>query len=429
MSMSAQDIGRIEVSPPWKRLDVGVFGLLILSLMLYQIQHLVPQFALFHVREVLYLYLYARVLFFYRIRLTRPLMVMLLFLAGACLVAIHTYYLAGQAVAVPAFTRFVHLALAAPLAAVLLEKDEDILMVLYLWMGVVTAGIMTVVYQMLGGEMAWLVQKYIAIRGDLVRHKSLMGEPNVGGISAALLYILASMCVKRDTIRYFLLFASSFLVVVSISKAAFVGFVFANFVILAADYHNASKTGSAFPSQRLRVQTLAILGWFLLMASHPLLYRYMEVGFNSFIGRQLAVPGAIEDFGDRFVFSRYGGGFDLRGLGELVFGQSFTRAGSVAADLKIPNAAIPHNMYLEVYLVGGLMLLGTLIAVQGSAIKMLTRSVNTRPNLYVVLLPLFVLISLYMTGYPNLYEPITGTLFWLIVGITCRPLANVMVRT
>ncbi len=413
----------------WKCLDVAMFGLLILSLMSYQLQHLVPQFGSFHVREVLYLYLYARVLCSYRISLTGPLIVMLGYLAGTCLVAIHTYYIAGRAVAVPGFSRFVHLALAAPLAAVLLEKDEDIRVMLYLWMGVVTTGIMTVVYQLLGGEMPWLVQKYIAIRGDLVRHMSLMGEPNVGGISAALLYLLASTIIRKAVIRYFLVFASSFLVIVSISKAAFVGFMFANFAILSADYLNARKMGSAFPSRQLIVQTVAVLGWVVLLACHPLLYRYMEVGFNSFIGKQLAVPGAIEDFGDRFVFSKYGGGFALSDLGQLLFGQSFARAGSVAVELKIPNAAGPHNMYLEVYLVGGLMLLGALIVVQGLAIKRLIRSVNTGPRLYVVLLPLFVLISLYMTGYPNLYEPITGTLFWLIVGVTCRPLPDVTVRT
>ena len=458
MSMSAEDIGRIEMSLPWKRLDVGVFGLLILSLMLYQIQHLVPQFALFHVREVLYLYLYARVLFFYQVRLTKPFVALLLYLSATCLVAFHTYYLAGLAVAVPGFTRFVHLSLAAPLAAVLLDKDADIRAMLYLWMGVVTAGIMTVAYQMLGGEMPWLVQNYIAIRGDLVRHKSLMGEPNVGGISAALLYLLASTIVTKATVRYFLLFASSFLVLASISKAAVVGFLFVNFVIVIEDYRATRITGFGFPSRRLCLQTMAVLGWILMLALNPLLYQYMTVGFNSFVGNQLAVPGAVEDFGDRFVFSQYGGSifdfnaftnslaaFQLTGgdlsvlstfvnnlsaffsylgavfldLVPVMFGQSFTRAGSAAIELKIPNAAGPHNMYLEVFLVGGLMLTVALVVVQALTIKTLIRQRATNSGLYKVLLPLLVLISLYMTGYPNIYEPITGTLFWLIVGISC----------
>jgi hypothetical protein len=413
---------------PWKRIDVFLFGFLILCLMLYQIQHLVPHFAKLHVREVLYLYLYFRVLFFYRINLTLPLLVMLMLLAGACLVAIHTYYLAGIVVAVPAFSRFVHLALVAPLAAVLLEKDQDILMMLYLWVVVVIFGIMTIIYQMLGGEMAWLVQKYIAIRGDLLRHKSLLGEPNVGGMSAALLYILASMIVRRVAIRYLLLFASSFLVVVSISKAAFIGFIFANLVILASDYKIARKVGSVFPSRRIIFQTLAVLGWFLLMALHPLLYRYLEVNFNSFIGKQLAVPGAIEDFSDRFIFFRFGGGVGFRDYLELLFGQSFTRAGSVALDLKIPNAVGPHNMYLEVFLVGGLILLAAFIAVQYLTIKNLILNKNSNFKFNTILLPNFVLISIFMTVYPNFYEPITGTLFWLIVGVTCSSLSNVTAR-
>lgn len=404
----------------WKKIDIALLGLLVLSLMLYQLQLLVPQLAVFHVRETLYLYLYVRLLLFHRPRLKGPLMATVLFLGGACFVAAHTYYLAGPTLAIPAFTRFVHLALLAPLAAGLLEDGADARLMIYLWMCVVVIGILTVAYQMLGGEMAWLVQNYIAIRGDLVRHKSLMGEPNVGGMAAALLYLLASMIIAKGAIRYFLLFVSVFLIVVSLSKAAVVGFVFANAVILADDYFKAKRTCTSFPSRGLSVQIVVVVGWILLMACQPLLYKYMEVGFNSMIGRQTAVPGAFEDFNNRFVFFIYGGSFDLGTVGQLIFGQSFERAGSVAVELKVPHAVGPHNMYLELCLVGGLVLLGLFIAVQTLSIRTLARRLDAGAQDHAVLLPPFLLISLYMMGYPNLYEPITGTLFWLIVGMTCR---------
>src|SRR5665647_675016 len=171
--MIINKLNRLYRESTWHRVDVYVFGMLILALMLYQLQFLVPQFSSFHVREVLYAFLYFRVIFFYRIRMTGLLVAVLIFLAFSVLVGLHTYYLYDFAVALHGFTRFVHLALIAPLAALILTDDDDVMLMFYLWMAVVFAGIMTVLCQILGMEMQWLVQKYIAIRGDLIRYKSL----------------------------------------------------------------------------------------------------------------------------------------------------------------------------------------------------------------------------------------------------------------
>jgi hypothetical protein len=74
-----------------RRIDIGIFGMLIAALMLYQLQHIFPKFASFHVREVLYLYLYFRVILFYKIRLSPLLVMVLVFLLYALLIGIHTW--------------------------------------------------------------------------------------------------------------------------------------------------------------------------------------------------------------------------------------------------------------------------------------------------------------------------------------------------
>jgi hypothetical protein len=74
-------------------------------------------------------------------------------------------------------------------------------------------------------------------------------------------------------------------------------------------------------------------------------------------------------------------------------------------------------MYLELYLVGGLFFLFSLFWIQWHTLKMLA---TYRIGVGRFLIPPFILISLYMMGYPNLYEPITGTFFWLAVGLACR---------
>ncbi len=399
-----------------KSIDIGIFGMLISALMLYQLQHIFPTFVSFHVREVLYLYLYCRVLIFYKIRLSPLLVVVLMFLLYALLIGIHTWHIAGPVVAFAGFKRFAHLALMAPLAAVLLEKDSDAKRVLYLWMGIVFVGVMTVVYQLGGGQMDWLVQSYIAIRGDLVRHKSLMGEPNVGGMAAAIAFFVSSTTIRSALVRLPLVLVFSFLVIVSLSKASWIGCLLMGIAFIIVDMMNARKSGNRFPSNQLCLQCSALVVWFLLLACHPLIYRYMDVGFSSLVGSQADVPGAMQDFANRFLFPGIGSnGTD--GLLNLFFGQSFARAGSAATDLKAPLAIIPHNMYLELYLVGGLPFLFSLLWIQWHTIKALATN-GIEIGQFVV--PPFMLICLYMMGYPNIYEPITGTLFWLAVGLACR---------
>lgn len=412
-----------------RRIDIGIFGMLIAALMLYQLQHIFPKFASFHVREVLYLYLYFRVLLFYKIRLSPLLMMVLVFLLYALLIGIHTWYVAGPVVAFAGFKRFVHLALMAPLAAVLLENDSDAKPMFYLWMGIVLVGVMTVVYQLVGGQMDWLVRGYIAIRGDLVRHKSLLGEPNVGGMAAGIAFFVSSTAVRSPLVRLPLVLLFSFLVVVSLSKAAWIGCLLMGIAIIIVDMMNANRAGGRFPSNQLWLQFSALGVWFLLLACHPLIYRYMDVGFSSLVGSQADAPGAMQDFANRVLFpglfpGSYGSGISA-GTGnsvtdellKLFFGQSFARAGSAATDLKAPMAIIPHNMYLELYLVGGLLFLFSLFWIQWHTLKMLA---TYRIGVGRFLIPPFILISLYMMGYPNLYEPITGTFFWLAVGLACR---------
>jgi hypothetical protein len=261
-----------------RRIDVWVLGLLLLTIMLYQLQLLLPQLASFHVRELLYIYLYARVIFFYRIRFSPLLIAVIVFFTLTMMIALHTFYLYGMAVALHCVSRFIHVALLAPLAGLILVRDEDIKWMFFLWLGAVFAGILTVVYQLSGGEMNWLVQNYIAIRGDLVRHKSLLGEPNVGGMAAVLAYTLASLIVRNAIWRYTILLSTSFLVIVCLSKAALASFLIMNFVLIILDFRRAKLKKSTFPSKFLRLQIGVIAIWYLCIRGYQLSHRASDSG-------------------------------------------------------------------------------------------------------------------------------------------------------
>lgn len=391
-----------------RRVDVWAFGLLILTIMLYQLQFLLPQLTSFYLREFLYFYLFARVILFYRIKPSPLFIAVIVFLILSILIGLYTYYLYGMNAAFRCTSRFIHLALLAPLAAMILVREQDIKLIFSLWMGVVFAGILTVVYQLLGGEMHWLVQDYIAIRGDLVRHKSLLGEPNVGGMAAVLAYVIASQAVRNVFWRYTILLSTSFLVIVCLSKAALASFVIVNLVILVLDFHRSRAEKSIFPAATLGLQLAVVSIWFLLLSWLPWTKNYVSVAINSLLGRQMAVPGAIDDFSDRFIFWKYGGD-----IASYLFGGSFGSAGSAALELRIPGAVGPHNMYLEVLLVGGFLFLVNLFLIQ---ILTVTSVLKRGQFIYQVTLPVLFLMYLYMTGYPIIYEPVTGFLLWLIIG-------------
>lgn len=405
-------------------IDVGVLGLLILSLMLYQMQFLFPAYAELHIREILYAYLYFRVLVFYKIKVTPLLMAVLFFLLCALLIAMHTWYIAGLGVALAGFKRFVHVAMLAPLATVLLGKNSHLQGMLYLWVAVVFTGVLTVAYQLLGGEMDWLVRNYIAMRGGLIRHKSLMGEPNVGGFAAVILYFVATMLVANIFARLLLVLAASFLVIVCLSKAAMILFLIINAVIFAFAISGENKQSHGFSRSALNLQGIVLGVWFIFLTYHPLTHEYMVASFKTFVGAQSEGPGIAEDFSNRVLHPNLYpgtiGGQILENFKDIFLGQSFSRAGSAATDLGLPLAIIPHNMYLELYLVGGILFLALLILIQWHTIRELSPNGGLGMRLEQLLVIPFVLICLYMMGYPNLYEPVTGTFFWLVVGAACR---------
>lgn len=429
----------------WEDFDFCIFALLLLSVTFYQIQYLWPSFASFRIRELLYIYLYARIIFFYRPRISTKLLFHTIFIGLAILISIHTYFTYGQRLAISGFTRFVNVALLAPIASVLFINRVRLNVLFFIWGSVVLLGITTVVYQLSGGEINWLVRDYLAIRGDLLRHKSLLGEPNVGGMAAILLYVIAFVLIRTKLLRYFVICMCTFLIIVCLSKAAMLAFMIANTILLvyAILVSSANKIGAP---RSFLINFLVVIIWGLTLMSNQTILNYGKVAVKSFTGELRGEPSALEDLDDRFITQRYGGAFMLEApkvtelensvstpsktgdpvlnpLALILLGGSFSVAGSSALELKVPNAVGPHNGYLEIFLVGGVFSLLLFLYMQWQTILALFRQTSTGSNVHFGLLTLFVLLSLFMAGYPTMYEPITGSLFWLIVGLSEKNLS------
>lgn len=419
----------------WREMDFAVFCILFVFLISYQIQNLFPQFSTMYLREVLYAYLYARILFFYNYKFTPFSLLMGGFILVSILTALNTNFqfpAYGWELPIRGFKRFLNVALLAPLAAVFIRENKQLKVVMVLWCAIVFVGFSTVLYQLAGGNMDWLVQNYIAIRANLIRYKSFLGEPNVSGMSAVLLLVIAFWGVQNKVLRWIVIGVAYFGGLMSLSKGALMGcLIVCGFVVLH-DSFDFRQEKLGLPSRRVRENFLVLGLWVVAFLFIAPLFQYAVVHLQAALG-QVDSPSVIQDLNDRAYSMKYGGDFgyvgnvvDVGAANEwlkkisVLLGQSFGRAGSVAIEMNIPYAVGPHNSYLEIFIVGGVVMLGLFLALQWLTLKKLFAKTKAGDPMAKILLLLFVVLSIFMLGYPNIYEPVTGSVFWLLVGIGAR---------
>jgi hypothetical protein len=344
------------------------------------------------------------------------------------LIAIHTWYVAGTVVAIAGFQRFIHVALLAPIVATIITNENQIKSLIYVWMASVVLGGFTIFYQVLGYDLSWFLGKYIAMRGGLYRYKSLLGEPNVGGLAAVISYTLNFLFIRAPFLRIALATISVLMIVFSLSKAAWILFAFANLMLLFICIWKRLKLNDVRKIRELYSQAVAVLFLLFFIYITPAGKKHLEVGLGAVVGTDEESPSAYGDLYNRIqpdlsigntVFTNNGAAYRLIDYLNLIFGRSFSSAGSAAVDLGVPKAYLPHNMYLEIFSVGGLVFLFVSIGLIASTAYIIGRKLLlSNDNLGVLIIPLLT-VSIYMLGYPNMYEPVTGSIYWIIIGAAC----------
>ena len=415
-----------QVNDRWATADLIALHLLVLALGLYQLQHLFPIYKTYHLREVIYAYLYCRVALRYSFPDHTLFKLITFFLMLALLIAIHTWYVTNSVVAVAGFTRFIHVALLAPLVALIVYRESQVRSLIYTWMTVVLLGAITVFAQLLEFDLKWLLGDYLAMRGGLLRYKSLLGEPNVGGLAGVIVFILSIGFINNRIVKMACVGVSVFLVVFSLSKSALILFVGSGFIfILVASWRWFSFRDSIFVRE-VFVSLVSALVCFVLIWLTPIGSNYISVGVLAFIGVDEESPSAIVDLTNRIQFGGWfvGAPADSQYINpieifQIIFGQSFARAGSAAVDLNVPMSFLPHNMYLEIFTVGGLLLLGVFCAILCISGYVWGGRLLFQRSVSGVLISPLIIVALYMLGYPNVYEPITGIVLWLALGAAC----------
>lgn len=389
--------------------------------LLFEIQRLVPAIATFHLRQALIaLLLVVMVLRARSWRRVAPAS-LLLFLALSAAVGGATALRFGPSLAADGFSRFVNVAVLAVFAAQLVTTRARLRLLIALWFAVILAGLATTLYQLSGGDMPWLVGDYYSGRAGLLRYKTILGDPNVGGMAAAITLIGGLVLARSPWLKLVIAALSLTLIVLSLSKAALVLAALGLIALAVIEHRHLTRFCAARPWQSA-ITALAILGGVLAASAIPALSRYETAGIETLTGANGPTQGALHDIADR-AFVRVGEGIALLAamppspLADYIIGGSYGLAGSVAVSARgEPPAFLPHNGYLEIFLVGGLVLLAAFLAVAARTARNLLAPWRSGSPEARVLMLAFVMLLIVLGGYPIMYEPILGSLFWLIVG-------------
>ena len=339
---------------------------------------------------------------------------MLALLGSVMLAGVHTALLTGVELAIHATGRFVNVMLLAPFVALLFTEERHMGWVLWLFWAVFTSALVSLLIQYGGGSLDALVNDYVAIRGDLIRHMTVVGEPNVGGMLAVIAFVSFVMLVKRRDFAVILGGAAVALVFFSISKAAILGMgvaVAAGLVVLRQE---------GLKEAVVRAALAGLLGLLLLQLLGA--EDYARVSFESVLGSIRGEPSVLVDFQSRQSSIDVLGLFKGSPLSpplSYLLGISFSDVGSAAQEIRglNSNVFLPHNSYLELLLTGGALMLSIVLFLMARAFRSLWRSgIMEERRIDRCSLICLIILSCWMLVYPVIYEPVTGCLFWIIVG-------------
>lgn len=411
--------------------DICLFAILFGFMLLFQLQEVAPWISKLMIREILYALLYMRILFFYRWRITYNLAFILLFVVYALFVGIHTAVLYGPALALKGLMRFLYAALLAPPAAILFTNLRQAKCFLKIWLAVFMLGFATALFQFFGGDLSTLFQGYLSSRGGMARYMTILGEPNIGGMAAVIVIVMAVLGMRSWIAKGFFMLAAVLLLLFSISKAALLGLIVALAIIFLYRYKQfflTRRTAAVF----LLTITL-LLGVLILMLNTPFLQDFSEysaVLTETFIGHEETAsgksgPGVIEEIWYR-IFNKIEEGVELSAARSDIYflnilgGSSFGVAGTAAVAARgFGNAVLPHNGYLEIFLVGGLLMLLLFFWILLVTFVKL-QAVAATNNFCHTLLVSFLILILFTAGYPVFNQPVLGSFFWLVIGLAAN---------
>jgi len=353
----------------------------------------------------------------------------LLFLVTALWASIITFTNYGIAAGAYASVRYFLTMPMALVAYLLLPSEASIRKVLLVLCFIVLVGVLTIPLQYVIGPIPWFAEP--GERANMTRYASILGSlPVAGGVIPYA--VLAALVLRMNKlIKATLVFLLFICAVLTLQKAALLGIPLAVGVYLL--YVRKRKLFNIAVIGLLMVILGTVTAF--VLKDWPVWHRATDYAYAAFqlgkspealggdVSVQESVIARLTDLPRRSLDDLY----SLRGAAGYLFGGGF---GMVGAALMRPGDSpfiTAHNGYVDLVLIGGIVhflaFVGLVCYVVG-ALRTSLKNCRTHgldDEILVVLIGIITiaLFALFFAGGLT-FQPVTGSLFWTVVGIACR---------
>lgn len=353
----------------------------------------------------------------------------LLFLATALWASVNTFVDYGIIAGAYASARYFLVMPMAFAAYSLLPNEASVRKVLLAFCFIVLIGALTIPLQYMIGPIPWFPEP--GERANVTRYASMLGSLTVAGNVIPYAIFTALVLRMNKALKISLIFMLLICAVLTLQKAALLGIplaigVYLLYVSKRKLFHIA-VTGLTITSLGL-VMELLLRDWPIWQQATDYACAAFQIGRNAAalggdVTIQQSLVDRLTDLPQRSLSDLY----NLRGVSGYLFGGGFCMVGPALMRPGDSPFWTAHNGYVDFVLIGGIAHMLTFVGLIYRVLKTLRGLLkNRRANdLYdeipVALIGIvtIALVGLFFAGGLT-FQPITGSLFWAIVGIAWR---------
>jgi len=313
---------------------------------------------------------------------------------------------------------------AVPIAVRNIRQARKLLLFVLIWNGLLS---LSAPLQGIIGPISWLysVDNWFLLhgRGGFMRYLSLFGDPNVGGMVAALLPLIL-LLLPRNAIRTrgatFLLelftWATSFSVVAY--SLSFTSLILLSFTTAVTFWFSDVKRFSRI----MQIGGVFVLGLFLAPQVYDMIEAILRRAGEP-VGSISLMTAPDNGFIEGNIAFRLFSGLDINNSIEtMLFGSTYN-AVTISRSLN-EEALLAHNGYKEAFIAGGLVGIVLLLVIVGWTFQKAYRLFRHRQSLpdtlasvSLVSVVVFVSLTFVMMGFPLQRYNGIGIIFWTAAGM------------
>jgi hypothetical protein len=291
-----------------------------------------------------------------------------------------------------------------------ISSDSDLSRIIEIYILIITAASLSLLYQHLYGAISWFVDS--STRGGLDRYGSLLGSMPTFGVAGPLAIVLFPSTNFKYYTKIFLFYIIVLGIFLSLQKAGIANLGLALLILLYSFIYKTEKL--KFKSIFIFISTLIPL----ILMFGIYFSDYIDLSFSLFGisggSEPIIVDGSygfIEDFTKR-LFGEFMSNVTIL---DLIFGMGFRGIGGAAG---IENGIMSHNGLLDLFLLGGVAYFILFFFIIFKIYKFLIlNSQKIDPHLLISMKSFYILFFINFPMYTGiLINPALCSMFWVFAG-------------